>query len=142
MTVSPPVQIDQVERKVASLRASGFSEKVLRRACHEVERQQLPLRDAIVLREAKRLAEMQSPAEVEGWAQAKKRVRASVPESTYLLWIDPVDVFGAEGDALVLEAPESVRGWTERRYSHLICEALEAAGSQFTKVRFVSGGER
>ncbi len=50
--------------------------------------------------------------------------RASVPESTYRLWLEPLEAAGAEGDTLYLTAPEGIRAWAERRYSSLIAEAL------------------
>lgn len=75
----------------------------------------------------------------EHWARAKDRLRADVPASTFGLWIEPLSLFGVDGTTLILLAPEGIRTWTERRYSELILEAL--AGSGFTSVRFVSGGE-
>lgn len=139
MTVSPPVNQDQVERKVASLQASPFSPRQLRRACQSVLARQEPLRDAIVLREAERLAELESPESHQAWRTTREAVRQSVREHVYFLWIEPCAAFGTNGDTLILEAPDRVRAWTARRYSHLIEEALQQH-SDFKKVQFVSSG--
>jgi DnaA N-terminal domain len=69
------------------------------------------------------------------WAEAKDRVRASVPPSTFDLWIEPLRPIGATGTQILLSAPEGIRAWTERRYSGLIREAL--SGSPFDAVEFV-----
>lgn len=139
MTVSPPV-FDQVGGKVASLRASGFSEDLLRRSCRSVLDRQLPLRDAIVLREARRLSEMLTP-EIEGfWQATRSRLQACIPESTCRLWIDPLQLVGAQDDTLYLAAPDGIREWSERHYSSLISEALQD-GTPYRRVALVSSGE-
>lgn len=139
MTVSPPV-IGQAGRKVASLRSSGFSEDILQLAIVSVLHQQLPLRDAIVLREAKRISGTLT-ADAEGaWQATRERLRFSIPESTFRLWIDPLRLAGAEGKSLLLAAPEGIRAWAERRYSSLISEALQD-NTPYRRVAFVSSGE-
>ena len=62
--------------------------------------------------------------------QTQERLKASVPESTYRLWLEPLEAAGAEGDTLFLTAPEGIRAWSERRYSALIAEALRDCGSR------------
>ena len=70
------------------------------------------------------------------WRAAQERLRASVPESTFRLWLEPLEAVAAEGDTLFLTAPESKRAWTERRYSTLIAEALRSAGVGLEQVSF------
>lgn len=70
------------------------------------------------------------------WRAARDRLKSSVPESTYRLWLEPIEVVGCEGDTLYLTAPESVRAWSERRYSLLIAEALRDTGSGLERVSF------
>jgi hypothetical protein len=82
----------------------------------------------------------QSGAEViDCWAEAKDRLRARVPPSTFDLWIDPLEPVGATGDQILLSAPEGIRAWTERRYAGLIREAL--LGSDYTDVAIVGEAE-
>jgi chromosomal replication initiator protein len=71
-------------------------------------------------------------------------LEASVPESTFRLWLEPLEAVAVEGDTLFLSAPEGIRAWTERRYSSLIEEALGDSGTGPQRVSFAqprSGGE-
>ncbi len=68
-------------------------------------------------------------------------LRASVPPSTFQLWLEPLKVVGSRAETLLLSAPEGIRAWTERRYSGLIREALTGAGSQLSDVSLVAEGE-
>jgi chromosomal replication initiator protein len=68
------------------------------------------------------------------------RLRASVPPSTFQLWLEPLRVVGAQAETLLLSAPEGIRAWTERRYSGLIREALAGAGSGLSDVSLVAEG--
>jgi chromosomal replication initiator protein len=70
------------------------------------------------------------------WRDAQARLRASVPESTFELWLEPLRAVGAQGGALCLTAPEAIRAWVQRRYSSLIREALVAAGAPLREVSF------
>jgi hypothetical protein len=75
----------------------------------------------------------------EAWPSVLIRLRASVPESTYRLWIEPLQPVGARGDTVVLAAPEEIRAWAERRYASLIGEALADCGREWTRVSFAAG---
>jgi chromosomal replication initiator protein len=74
------------------------------------------------------------------WRATQERLKASVPESTYRLWLEPLEAIGIEGETLFLTAPEGVRAWSEKRYSSLIEEALSAAGSDLLRVAFAEPG--
>ena len=75
------------------------------------------------------------------WQATREKLRASVPESTYRLWLEPLRVAGAGAGALYLTAPEGVRAWAERRYSALIAEALADSGASLREVVFTAGSE-
>jgi chromosomal replication initiator protein len=70
------------------------------------------------------------------WQAAQERLKASVPESTYRLWLEPLAAAGADGETLYLTAPEGIRAWTERRYSSLIAEALAEIEAPLHQVSF------
>ncbi len=72
------------------------------------------------------------------WAATRDRLRASVPESTFRLWLEPLEAAGAQGETLYLSAPEAVRAWAERRYASLIAEALADSGTELRRVSFGS----
>jgi chromosomal replication initiator protein len=75
------------------------------------------------------------------WRDVQERLRASLPASTFQLWLEPLDVVGSQGAALCLAAPTEIRTWTERRYSGLIEEALRASDSGLSEVRLLEAGE-
>ncbi|MGN6215389.1 MAG: chromosomal replication initiator protein DnaA [Solirubrobacterales bacterium] len=70
------------------------------------------------------------------WRAVQDQLETSVPESTYRLWLEPLEVVGAEGDTLYLNAPERIRTWSERRYSTLIAEALRNVEPSLQQVSF------
>jgi chromosomal replication initiator protein len=73
------------------------------------------------------------------WRATQDRLRASVPESTFRLWLEPLRAVGADADTLYLTAPEGIRAWAERRYASLIGDALAEAGTPLRRVSFTSG---
>jgi chromosomal replication initiator protein len=72
------------------------------------------------------------------WRAVRERLRSSVPDSTWSLWLEPLEAVGAEGETLFLGAPEGIRAWSERRYSALIAEALREVEAPFTQVSFAA----
>ena len=70
------------------------------------------------------------------WRAVQERLKSSVPESTYRLWLEPLDAAGVEGEVLFLTAPEGIRAWSERRYADLIAEALAQLDSPLRRVSF------
>ncbi len=70
------------------------------------------------------------------WQGVQGRLRASVPDSTFRLWLEPLRSAGAQGDTLYLAAPAGIRTWVERRYSSLIREALAGSGTPLREVSF------
>jgi chromosomal replication initiator protein len=70
------------------------------------------------------------------WRATRERLRSSVPESTFRLWLEPLRVVGADADTLYLTGPEGIRAWTERRYSTLIGQALSAIETPLRQVAF------
>ncbi len=75
------------------------------------------------------------------WRAIQERLQGSVPDSTYRLWLEPLEATGVEGETLFLSAPDGIRAWTERRYSSLIAEALEAVDSPLRHVSFAEPPE-
>ena len=57
------------------------------------------------------------------WQAVSERLRGSVPDATYRLWLEPLRAVGIQGDTLFIQAPEGIRAWVERRYAALIAEA-------------------
>jgi len=74
------------------------------------------------------------------WRAIRDQLKSSVPESTYRLWLEPLEAVGVEDGTLFLTAPENVRAWSERRYSSLIAEALRESGAGLEQVSFAEQG--
>ncbi len=74
------------------------------------------------------------------WREAQGHLRASLPASTFKLWLEPLRAVGVQGDVLCLLAPKAALAWVERRYSSLICEALGAVGAPTQAVSFTAEG--
>lgn len=101
-------------------------------------------RDLAAVRMADELALLESMGQLDAkvtdcWAEAKARIQASVPPSTFEQWIAPLEPAGASEATLFLTAPDRIRAWTQRRYSGLIRDALQ--GSGYAQVEFVGEGE-
>ena len=58
------------------------------------------------------------------WLRAREELRASVHETTFHLWFEPLRVAGARGPVLHLTARPRVVKWVRRRYVELIRVAL------------------
>lgn len=72
------------------------------------------------------------------WRAAQDKLKESLPESTYRLWLEPVEAVGSTDDTLYLSAPEGIRAWAERRYSALIGEAVAAVDPKFRHIAFTA----
>jgi len=75
------------------------------------------------------------------WRTTQKRLAESVPESTYRLWLGPLEAVGVDSDTLYLKAPEGIRAWAERRYSALIVAALGEVGANLQRISFAAPRE-
>ena len=72
------------------------------------------------------------------WRGTQKRLAESVPESTYRLWLEPLEPVGADSETIYLKAPEGIRAWAERRYTALIAAALSEMGTDLQRVSFAT----
>jgi chromosomal replication initiator protein len=75
------------------------------------------------------------------WRATQERLAKSVPESTYKLWLEPLEAVGADDETIYLKAPEGIRAWAERRYSALIAAALSELGTNLQRVSFATPRE-
>jgi chromosomal replication initiator protein len=73
------------------------------------------------------------------WGDVQQRLRATVPESTFKIWLEPLRPVGVQGATLYLTAPEGIQTWVERRYAPLLREALERGEVGLTEIAF--GGQ-
>ena len=74
------------------------------------------------------------------WSSVRSQLSASLPESTYRMWLAPLRPVSRRGNTLFLEAPESVRAWVEKRYSDLILHSVSKVESSITAISFDGSG--
>ncbi len=69
----------------------------------------------------------ESRAATEAWEKAKERLRSSVPESTFEIYLVPLEAAGERDGKLVLldTSDKGVGNWVRRRYLALIKQAVE-----------------
>ena len=77
-----------------------------------------------------------SPAAESAWNEISSRVARSLPESTFRMWLAPLEPIAIRGTTLYLDAPETVRSWVGRRYQGLIERALEDSPGGVTGISF------
>lgn len=70
------------------------------------------------------------------WLAVVSQLKSSLPESTYRMWLAPLEPTGQRGETLFLQAPESVRTWAEKRYGNMILHAVSRVESTITAVSF------
>jgi chromosomal replication initiator protein len=70
------------------------------------------------------------------WRTVAEQLRASVPDSTFRLWLEPLRATAVQGRTLYISAPDGIRAWVERRYAPLIVEALAQVAPDLGEVSF------
>jgi len=74
------------------------------------------------------------------WELVRGDLRASLPASTFTLWLEPLRPVSAQGNTLYLSAPETVRAWVERRYERALAEALRRRAGDDAQIVLVAAG--
>jgi len=74
------------------------------------------------------------------WEGVTEDLRASLPASTYDLWLAPLRPVSAEGTAIRLAAPRSMRAWVDRRYRGALETALRAQRCGLEHILIVEEG--
>jgi chromosomal replication initiator protein len=54
------------------------------------------------------------------WRSIREELRRVVGESTYEIWIAPLEVTGFEGDVLLLKAPAATQAWVAKRFGRIL----------------------
>lgn len=126
---------------------AGFTDPKDRHVLHAADRIRERLADAPTpppargMPDARTLDDRQQ-AILEGirptFEEMMRRLRPSVPESTWRLWLEPVTVCGIRDTTLLVSAPEGIRAWCERRYASLMLEAArDVDADRITHISFV-----
>jgi hypothetical protein len=63
------------------------------------------------------------------WEQIRGLLLEAVGESTFAIWLDPLQLVAVDPDAtLVLAVPEPIGGWVRTRFARVLASAAERAG--------------
>jgi chromosomal replication initiator protein len=76
------------------------------------------------------------------WDQAREELRASLPPSTFDLWLGPLRPVSARDATLYVSAPAGIRPWVERRYLARLAAAVRRAVPEVRDVRLLTTSER
>jgi chromosomal replication initiator protein len=74
------------------------------------------------------------------WGRVTEDLRASLPASTYDIWLAPLRPLAAQGTALRVAAPRSIQAWVDRRYRGTLETALQAQDCGLEHVVLVEEG--
>jgi chromosomal replication initiator protein len=72
------------------------------------------------------------------WQAVNERLRASVPDATFRLWLEPLQPARTQAQTLYIKAPEGIRAWVERRYAGMISQAVSQVAPGLREVSFSS----
>ena len=72
------------------------------------------------------------------WERVAEELRATLPPSTFELWLDSLQPIGAKASTLYLAAPRATRPWVERRYTTVVEAALRKQRSELKQVAWVA----
>jgi chromosomal replication initiator protein len=75
------------------------------------------------------------------WREIQAELRRSVGESTYEIWLAPVEVKSWDGTVLLLEAPATTQAWVAKRFGRILESCARAVIGAGIQVAFAGGGE-
>ncbi len=81
-------------------------------------------------------SESATPEAVREWDTIRASLAATVPESTFRMWLAPLQARAVRGDTLHLDGPDATCTWVERRFMGLIDHAISQSDSSVTTVTF------
>jgi chromosomal replication initiator protein len=81
-----------------------------------------------------------SPELTDLWRSVAEELEASVPHSTYELWLRPLTPISSRHETLYLAAPRQTRAWVERRYGAAIVAAVRARCATVSEIAFIDAG--
>jgi len=67
-----------------------------------------------------------NPQLARDWALIRTQLRSAVSDSTFEIWLAPLQPRALNGDTLVLAAPDEICGWVTARFAHVL-QACAAA---------------
>jgi chromosomal replication initiator protein len=74
------------------------------------------------------------------WRRIRAEMRRAVPDSTWHLWLEPLEAVRLEADTLVVAAPAESRAWVEASFARLLSACTAAVLGSGTRVQLVARG--
>jgi len=79
---------------------------------------------------------------VDAWREIRAELRRVLGESTYSIWIAPLEVKAFEGSALLLDAPPATRAWVAKRFGRILETCASGVLGQQIRVAVEGTGGR
>ena len=77
---------------------------------------------------------------VQAWRRIRAEMRRAVSDSTWHLWLEPLEASRLEANTLVVEAPAESRAWVEASFARLLAACTAAVLGSGTRVQLVARG--
>ena len=77
----------------------------------------------------------------DAWARIRAELRQAVTDSTWHLWLEPLEAAAVRPGELVVVAPDGIRSWVRSSFSRLLQAAAAAVLGPGTRVRLVAPGD-
>ena len=74
------------------------------------------------------------------WRRIRDELRGEVPDFTFHIWLDPLELAGVEQRTLFVRAPDHVRTWVRDRYLPVVRAAAARGFREDAVVEIVDGG--
>jgi chromosomal replication initiator protein len=86
---------------------------------------------------------LELPAQPEltpAWREIRAEIRSLVGESTYEIWLAPLEVKSWDGTTLLLQAPPAISAWVSKRFAHVIEACVTRVIGASARVAFTGDG--
>jgi chromosomal replication initiator protein len=87
---------------------------------------------------------LELPAHLEpssAWREIRAELRRTVGESTYDIWLDPIEIKALDGAVLLLQAPPATQAWVAKRFGHILESCARTVIGGGISVSFVASGD-
>jgi chromosomal replication initiator protein len=71
---------------------------------------------------------------IDAWREIRAELRRALGDSTYSIWIAPLEVKAFEGSALLLKAPPATRAWVAKRFGRILETSASAVLGEQVRV--------
>ena len=73
------------------------------------------------------------------WQEVRRELRSEVPDLTFHIWLEPLELAARRGTHLFVRAPEHIRTWVDERYLPLLIAAASRAIGGRVRLEIVDG---